>query len=132
MSFLHPKSGRRTNEDIYFAYYSRLLEWANQITHNDRAEAEDLVHDFYLRISRITRSIDEIEQLEPYLFKVLRNLYYARVRRAGHDPLNDLSIVDYDSVEQGLAVADRRELLFARDHLRQICRYACERKSTVR
>jgi RNA polymerase sigma factor (sigma-70 family) len=132
MPFPHPKPGRRTNQDVFFAYYSRLLEWALQITGNDRSEAEDLVHDFYLRVTRITRPIDEIEHLEHYLFRVLRHLYYARVRRAGRDPLNELSIVDYDSVEQGLAAADRRELLFARTHLMQICSHACQRKSTAR
>jgi len=132
MPFPHFKPGRRTNQDVFFAYYSRLLEWALQITSNDRSEAEDLVHDFYLRVTRITRSIDEIEQLEHYLFQVLRHLYYARLRRAGRDPLNELSIVDYDSVEQGLAAVDRRELLFVHDHLRKVCSHACERKNTVR
>src|SRR5580698_7406849 len=132
MPFSHSNPVRRTNEDVFFDYYPRLLEWAAQITHNDRSEAEDLVQDFYLRITRITRPIDEMEQPEGYLFRVLRNLYLVRVRRSGRNPLNNLSIVDYDSIEHGLAVADRGELLFVHDHLRKICRYACERKSTVR
>jgi len=87
MSLFHSKPDRRTNEAVFFAYYSRLLEWALQITRNDRTEAEDLVHDFYLRLTRITKSIDEMEQLEHYLFKVLRNLYYSRQRLA--DPSLD-------------------------------------------
>ncbi|AEU38365.1 RNA polymerase sigma factor [Granulicella mallensis] len=132
MPFSHSNPVRRTNEDVFFDYYPRLLEWAAQITHNDRSEAEDLVQDFYLRITRITRPIDEMEQPEGYLFRVLRNLYLVRVRQSGRNPLNNLSIVDYDSIEHGLAVADRGELLFVHDHLRKICRYACERKSTVR
>ncbi|MBT9333329.1 sigma-70 family RNA polymerase sigma factor [Acidipila sp. 4G-K13] len=117
---------------MFFAYYPRLLEWAMQITHKDREEAEDLVHDLYFRITRISRSIDAMESIDSYLFKVIRNLYYSRLHREGRDPLNDLSIVDYDSVEQGLAVADRREMLFARAHLRQICRHVCQRKSAAR
>jgi RNA polymerase sigma factor (sigma-70 family) len=132
MSLFHSQPDRRTNEGVFFAYRPRLLAWAIQITNGDRSDAEDLVQDFYLRITRISRSVDEMEQPEGYLFRVLRNLHIARVRRNGRDPLNILSIVDYDSVEQGLATADRRELLFARDHLRAICRHACERKSVVR
>jgi RNA polymerase sigma factor (sigma-70 family) len=128
---LDREANRRTNEAVFSAYYSRLAQWAVQITRNG-AEAEDLVHDVYLRLDRISRSLDEIEDLEPYLFKILRNLYYSRLRRAGRDPLNDLSIVDYDSLEQGLAVADRRSLFLVRDDLRTVCRYACERKITVR
>jgi DNA-directed RNA polymerase specialized sigma24 family protein len=132
MSSFHSQPGRRTNEDVFFVYHRRLLGWAIQITHGDRSDAEDLVQDLYLRVTRITRRIDEMEQPEGYLFRVLRNLYIARVRRSGRDPLNDLSIVDYDFVGQGLAVVDRWQLLFVRDDLRTICRYACERKGTVR
>ncbi len=132
MPLPHSQPSRRTNEEVFFAHYPRLLKWATQITHNDRAAAEDLVHDLYLRVTRIIRPIDQIEQIEHYLFKVLRNLHYAHLRQAGRDPINDLSIADYDSLEQGLAVADRRELLLVYDNLRQICRYACQRKSEVR
>jgi RNA polymerase sigma factor (sigma-70 family) len=132
MSFLSSKPIRRTNEDVFFAYYPRLLEWANQITRGNHAKADDLVQDFFLRVVNITRPIDEMEQVESYLFRVLRNLHVAHVRRGGHDPLNELSIVDYDSVEQGLAAADRRQILFVRDDLRKICQYACERKRSVR
>lgn len=132
MPIIHSKSGRRTNEDVFFAYYPRLLEWSLQITRRNREEAEDLVHDLYLRITRISRTIDDLELLEPYLLRILRNLYFSRLRRLGRDPINDLSIVDYDSAEQGLLVADRSELLFVRANLRKVCRYACQRKSTSR
>lgn len=132
MSFYHSQPGRRTNEDVFFEYHSQLLTWAAQITRNDRAESEDLVQDFYLTVLRISRTLDGMEQLEGYLFRVLRNLYYARMRRARREPIDSLSIVDYDSVEQGLVAADRRELLFIRSHLEQICLYACQRKSTNR
>ena len=132
MSFSNSQPGRRTNEDVFFDYHPQLLTWAAQITRNDHGEAEDLVQDFYLTVIRISRSLDEMEQLDRYLFRVLRNLYYARLRRARREPIDNLSIADYDSVEQGLAAADRRELLFIRSHLDQICRYACQRKSTNR
>ncbi len=132
MQLLHPNFGRKTNEEVFFAHYPRLLEWAVRITHGDREEAEDLVHDLYIRVTRISRQIDELEAPESYLFRILRNLYYSQLRRAGRDPINELSIVDYDSVEHGLAAVDRRQLLFVQDHLRQICRFVCERKSTVR
>lgn len=132
MPLSHLQPSCRTNEEVFFDHYPRLLVWAAQIAHNDRAVAEDLVHDLYLRVTRISRPIDQIEQVEHYLFKVLRNLHYAHLRQAGRDPISDLSIADYDSMEQGLAVADKRELLLVYDNLRQICRYACQRKSEVR
>jgi RNA polymerase sigma factor (sigma-70 family) len=132
MPLFHSQPDKRSNEEVFFAYYPRLLEWATQITHGDREEAEDLVHDLYFRITRISRPIDQVELPEPYLFRILRNLYYSQMRRAGRDAINDLSLVDYDSVEQGLAAVDRRQLLVVRSHLRQLCRYACERKSTAR
>src|SRR5579885_2942572 len=132
MYFPRSQPGRRTNEDVFFDYHPQLLAWGAQITQNDREEAEDLVQDCYLCVTRIGRQLDGMEHLDRYLFRVLRNLYYARLRRGRREPIDKLSIVDFDTVEQGLAAADRRELLFVRSRLEQICRYACERKSANR
>lgn len=130
MLFPHFRSIGKTNEEVFFEHYARLLAWAVQITQGNRDEAEDLVHDLYLRVLRISRPIEKIDAADSYLFRILRNLHYSQLRRAGRDPINDLSIAEYDSIEHGLASTDRRQLLFVRSNLRQICLYACERKST--
>lgn len=130
LPYSNPKE--QTREEIFFNFYSRLLNWASQLVHHDQAEAEDLVHDLYIQFVRVDRTVETVENIEGYLFTALRNLHYSRMRRAGRDPINDFLIVDYDSVELGLAAVDRRQLLFVRSNLRQICKHACQRKSTAR
>jgi RNA polymerase sigma factor (sigma-70 family) len=130
LPYSNPK--RRTREELFFDFYAHLLDWATQLVRHDEAEAEDLVHDLFIQFVRVDRTVESIENVEAYLFTTLRNLYYSRMRRTGRDPINDFSIVDYDSVELGLAAVDRRQLLFVRSNLKQICKYACQRKGTAR
>ncbi len=133
MLSFRPKSGKPLDfEELFFAYYTRLMEWALQLTRRDRADAEDLVHDLYVQFARTASRPDDVEKLDGYLFSILRNLHYARLRRAGRSPIDDLSIVDFDSIELGLASVDRRELLYVRASLKSICEYVCERKNTSR
>lgn len=47
-----------------------------------RDEAEDLVQDAMLRALRAPGLPDRREDLRPWLFRVIRNLYYDRLRRA--------------------------------------------------
>src|SRR5258707_15884512 len=89
---------RPSFEDIFFEQYPRLLEWALQLTGRDRSEAEDLVQELYVRFARAGKVPEHVENAESYLFTVLRNLHYARARRARTSVIDDLSIVDYDSI----------------------------------
>ncbi|MEI9978439.1 MAG: sigma-70 family RNA polymerase sigma factor [Edaphobacter sp.] len=127
------KSGKSLDfEALFFAYYEQLIEWALQLTQRAHADAEDLVHDLYIYRARSKAQPENIEKLDAYLFTILRNLHYSRLRRAGRSPIDDLSIVDFDSIERGLASVDRRKLLDVRTNLRSICEYICERKNTAR
>jgi DNA-directed RNA polymerase specialized sigma24 family protein len=111
MPRIFPIRGQRNNEELFFEHYPQLLKWALQLSDLDRNNAEDLVQDFYLQIVHINVVLAEIAELEPYLFKILRNLHYSRLRRQGKSTRYELSIVDFDSIEQGLAGVDRNNLL---------------------
>jgi DNA-directed RNA polymerase specialized sigma24 family protein len=123
---------RPTFEDIFFEHYVRLLEWAMQLTSRNRSDAEDLVQELYVRFAGAGPVGEHIENAEDYLFSVLRNLQYARVRRARTSAIDDLSVVDYDSAERGLRAIDRNGILFIREDLHRVCDYLCERKNTSR
>jgi DNA-directed RNA polymerase specialized sigma24 family protein len=123
---------RPTFEDIFFEHYVRLLEWAMQLTSRNRSDAEDLVQELYVRFAGTGPVGEHIENAEDYLFSVLRNLQYARVRRARTSAIDDLSVVDYDSAERGLRAIDRNGILFIREDLHRVCDYLCERKNTSR
>lgn len=132
MSTPYPIRGPRTNEELFFDYYPQLLEWAAQLTQQGRADAEDLVQDLYIQVAHIGLSLAEVDDLRPYLFKVLRNLHYSRLRQKGRIPISDLSALDYDSLEKGLGAVDLRDLLLVRSDLKQICEFACQRRHTAR
>jgi DNA-directed RNA polymerase specialized sigma24 family protein len=123
---------RPSFEDIFFEQYSRLFDWALQLTGRDRPEAEDLVQELYVRFAHVGKVPEHIENAESYLFTVLRNLHYARARRARTTALDDLTIVDYDSVERGLKAVDRNGILLVRSELNRVCDYLCERKNSSR
>jgi DNA-directed RNA polymerase specialized sigma24 family protein len=123
---------RPSFEDIFFEQYPRLFDWALQLTGRDHPEAEDLVQELYVRFAHVGKVPEHIENAENYLFTVLRNLHYARARRARTTALDDLSIVDYDSVERGLKAVDRNGILLVRSELNRVCDYLCERKNSSR
>src|ERR1700722_16669621 len=132
MSKIFPIRNQRSNEELFFDYYPQLSKWALQLTHLDRDDAEDLVQDFYLQITHISVMLAEVDAPEPYLFKILRNLHYSRLRRQGKHPQRELSIVDFDSLERGLAAVDRNGLVIVHTNLTRICDFACQRKGSSR
>jgi len=132
MQNLRPIRKLRSNEELFFEHYPQLLEWAIQLTQLNHADAEDLVQDFYIQVAHIGFSLDEVEDIRPYLFKILRNLYYSRLRQKSKIPISDLSALDYDSVEKSLGAVDWRGLFLVRSNLKQLCEFACQRKHTAR
>jgi DNA-directed RNA polymerase specialized sigma24 family protein len=119
-------------EELFFAHYARLLAWALQLARGNRWEADDLVQELYVQFARSSPDLDQIQRPGDYLFSVLRNLQYARLRRAGRSAIDDLSIVDYDSIEGGLQAVDRSQLLFVRADLHRVCDFVCVRKNSSR
>jgi DNA-directed RNA polymerase specialized sigma24 family protein len=131
-SFQSKPVARPTFEDVFFRHHDRLHEWALQLTGGRHSDAEDLVQELFVRIAGLGPVAEHIENPENYLFSSLRNLYYARIRRARTSAIDDLSIVDYESAERSLRAADRNGILFIREDLHRVCDYLCERKESSR
>jgi len=119
-----------SHEDLFIGRYDLLLSLALKLTGRDRQLAEDLVHDAFIQFTLGRADLREIQNLEGYLYGLLRNLHLSRARRAARHPALPLSLIDYDSMEIGLRAVDPRAQLQSRDELRAICRYACLRKET--
>ncbi|HEX8145468.1 MAG TPA: sigma-70 family RNA polymerase sigma factor [Pyrinomonadaceae bacterium] len=118
------------HEDIFLARYSRLRGWALQLTEQNRERAEDLLHDAYIQFTFTRPELDRIGNLDGYLYSTLRNLHLSQVRRNLRFERGSPAILDYDSAEMGLRVADPRAQIRLQDELRQVCRYGCLRKQT--
>jgi len=124
------KSEVYTHEDIVIQRYDWLLNWSMKLTSHNREEAEDLVHDAFVEFTLSAPDLGSIQNLEGYLYGMLRNIYVSRVRRAIRIERKSASLLEYDSAEIWLRSVHIDSLIHARELLRSVCDYACERKQT--
>src|SRR6266852_4249693 len=103
------------HEELFAQRYRWLMGWAMRLTNNDREQAEDLVHDTFVQFMIYRPDLDAVEEnIEGYLYTMLRNLHVSQVRRASRIkettfPIADiLSISETASVETELKMAGQR------------------------
>jgi RNA polymerase sigma factor (sigma-70 family) len=119
------------HEEEFLARYGRLRASALRLTAGDRGAAEDLVHDAFVQFTLARPELGRVENLDGYLYQMLRNLHLSQLRRARRRGEDAPAVVEYDSAEFALrAYADPRDSIRVQDELRQVCRYACLRKET--
>jgi DNA-directed RNA polymerase specialized sigma24 family protein len=119
-------------EDIFARHYDWLLKWASYLTRGHKDEAEDLVHELYIQFLRTAPHLNTEQDAKAYLYRSLRNLYLAERSRSARTSHHELSVYEYDSLHLGISSIDRSALLSVHQDLRNICRYACDRKSFLR
>ena len=121
-------------ERVFLDHYGWLLQRALGLSRGARQEAEDLVHDCYVRFVQASSEIhlEDEDRLRGYLYRTLQHLVHSNFKSGGHDAFRNLQVVDYDSVEFALASVDRSSLLYIRSDLARICEYCCLRRSTSR
>src|SRR5262245_19917266 len=125
---LQPLRVQPTHEELFVDRYESLLRMALQITHGDRDQAVDLVQDAFVRFTLARPDLARIRQIDAYFFTMLRNMHLSRSRLVSRQLHADLSIVEWDSADMGLAALDQRGWLHAREDLRALCRYGCVRR----
>ena len=118
-------------ERLFTERYGSLLAWAMRLTNNEREAAEDLVQDAFVQFVLGRSRLEEIENIEGYLRRMLRYMNVSRLSRsAQHLQEAALSIADYDSGGVGLTVIEPPRRMQASEELLQICDYACFRKAS--
>ncbi len=126
---LNPWKIAHSHEDIFIERYDRLMGWTLRLTQNQE-KAEDLLHDAFIHFTLSRPDLASIQNLEGYLYAIVRNLHLSQVRRDARHSLTQLSLIDFDSAEMGLRSIDPRSEAQVRDELRHICHYASIRKVT--
>lgn len=120
-------------EELFTERYETLLEWALQLTRQQRDSAEDLVQDAFVQFMLARTRLEEIENLNGYLRRLLRNMHFSRTTRLTQRLQDDaLSIADYDTVLLGWTAIEPERRMQAAEQLHQICAYACFRKDSSR
>src|ERR671927_1558041 len=123
-------SAATTHEEVFLARYGPLRAWALRLTGGDAGRAEVLVHGAFVQFTFARPDLARVQNLEGYLYQMLRNLNISQMRRAARRPGDEPSVFEYDSAEFVLRAADPRELIRVQDDLRQVCHYACLRKES--
>jgi DNA-directed RNA polymerase specialized sigma24 family protein len=117
-------------EKVFLEHYSWLAECAQSITHGQRDQAEDLVHDVFVQFLAKDLDAASITDIRWYLNGILRNLHLLQLRRATRHPVQQLSLLDHDSALVGLRVQSSVEQLQSADLLARACDFVCYRKET--
>ena len=118
------------HEELFLARYSAMRGWALGLTEGDRARAEDLLHDAFVHFTAARPDLSRVENLDGYLYVMLRNLNTSQLRRSARLAERALPVTEYDSAELSLRATDPRAVARVQDELRHVCRYACVRKET--
>ena len=119
-----------SHEEVFLARYGSLRAWAMRLTGGDAARAEDLVHDAFVHFTLARPDLARMQNLDGYLYRMLRNLNTSQMRRAARRREDAPAVVEYDSAEFVLRAADPRDLIRVQDDLRQVCHYATLRKES--
>lgn len=120
----------QSHEDLFIERYEWLLGWSLQLTGHNQEQAEDLLHDAFVQFTLSRPDLNAVQNLEGYLYSMLRNMHVSQIRRAVRTRNRMVSILDHDSAEMGLRAADPHTEYQSRDELQRICHYACVRKET--
>ena len=122
-----------TREEVFTKRYRQLLAWALRLTNQHRASAEDLVQDAFIQFTRARTSLDEIENVDGYLHRMLRNMNLSRLSRfAEQVQEKTISIAEQELLQLDSKSLALQEHLQTREQLERICQYACTRKETSR
>lgn len=108
--------------------YSKLLRWASHITRNDFHAAEDLVQNLFVKSLQMEDSLVEIENIESYIYRALRNAHASDKRRRTLQA--ETSLDEYLLTSRKVPSLDPRTSLLIRDDLVAICHFACARKDS--
>jgi RNA polymerase sigma factor (sigma-70 family) len=120
-------------EQLFTERYEGLLAWAMRLTDQQRDAAEDLVQDAFVQFVLGRTRLEEIENIDGYLRRMLRYMHISRLSRsAQHLHEEALSVADYDSCRLGWTAIEPSRRMQAFEELHQICTYACARKESSR
>jgi DNA-directed RNA polymerase specialized sigma24 family protein len=98
----------------------------------ERSTAEDLVQDTFVRFVLHCPEVKDPEKAEPLLYTYLKYVHLAHLRRLQRYPHEQLSPVEFDSLEIGLRANPSADLIEMQDDLRKIITYLAWRKETAK
>lgn len=116
------------HESLFMRLYDQLLRQATELT-SDAAQAEDLLHDAFINFTLRRPALERLQNVEGYLYRMIRNLFVSDVRRRAQLPTVSLAPGDYETAQLGLRAQPPNDQI--RAELLSLCQYACLRKESA-
>lgn len=116
------------HEKVFLARYQQALKWARHFSTNRPWQAADLVQDAFLQFIALRPDLDQIRDLDAFLYAIVRNVHRSMLYRHLRFPHLSLSALDFDSASEGIRLADKEVLQSVIDDLIAVCDFTCERK----
>jgi RNA polymerase sigma-70 factor (ECF subfamily) len=110
-------------ENLYRDYHNQLLWYCINLSPNNRALAEDIVQDTFMRGLENAHILNDlsIAQCRSWLYKTAKNIYIDKVRRISKEPKPELKLVTEDDLSEvmvrqlcGHLPVEERELFWLR------------------
>ncbi|MDD4493682.1 MAG: RNA polymerase sigma factor [Eubacteriales bacterium] len=110
-------------EKLYSVYHNQLLWYCINLSNNNRAFAEDIMQDTFLRVlehAHILTNLTEAQCLA-WFYKTAKNIFIDKVRRASREPQIDNDLTTEDDLSEVIVrqlcnqlPEDERELFWMR------------------
>src|SRR5216684_8320060 len=114
----------RSHAEEFVERYDWLHSWCLRLTGHDREQAKDLLHDAFVHFTVSRPDLRTIENIEAFLYTLLRNLYLSQMRRFSMRQGREVHVTDLDSLEMVLRSGDARSQAAAQHELIRVCEYA--------
>jgi DNA-directed RNA polymerase specialized sigma24 family protein len=121
-----------TPEEAFASKHAWLLRWALHFSQNDRAAAEDLVQESFVKLLLSWDSLTDLENIEPLLYSYLKYAYLTERRRGQNYSFQSLSTIDFDTLFIRLRMANQSDQLTIQNELRRIVAYLLMRRRTAK
>src|ERR1700744_655360 len=119
-------------DDIFVEKDEWLMRWQLYFGQGERAAAEDLVQDTFVRFSISHPELDHVENAEKLLYKYLKYVHHEHLYRVQKYPFLNLSIDEFDSLSVGLRQNPSVNPLDIQNTLRRVLKYLCWRKESAK
>lgn len=117
---------------VFETRYAWLLRWALHFTENDRAAAEDIVQEAFVRLLLSWDTLHDLDDLEPLLYSYLRYAHLSERRRGRSHAFQRLSIADFDTLAISLRSSSTFNQIDVQNEIREILSFLLWRRRTAR
>lgn len=89
-------------EILYENYYNQLIWFCLSLSGNNRALAEDIVQDTFMRGLVNAHILNEMaeEQCRAWLYKTAKNIFIDKIRRVKNEPIPETDLVQEDDLSE--------------------------------